>query len=499
MEVLFMKPVNSGGHPAYQSSLISRIMKYYPDFMVSIDLKMMKLANLFFQLDLSYVDPLMQDRYSDIGRPPRLPSCMLRSVMLSLMLKIPSFTDWVVLLRRIPLYAIISGFDPDDIPGIGTFYDFYKRLWLSGDPNMSPNIRLPRKKPAKPPKGQKAEPVDKITVEELINQYKTSPFSTEQPYSLLFSLYYNGFLKNSSDRGMVDLDDLEVAGDGTPVYTSARLRSRKLLPEEAQASRDPENERSFSQPDCCIGWDSSRECYYFGYDLYLFTAKEAGSGKTLPVFPLLHRASMHDSIGFVHAYFATQGFLHPGVSKLYLDSAHDNMATYRLCQENKITPFICLNLKGAKTFEEQGITINEDGVPICMAGKKLTRDGIEKKRARIKYRCPYAWSSIHNCPYCDQCCSTGYGKVVHTATKDNPRFFNIPPRDSDEWKAEYKSRTASERDNKRIKMDYLLEAAHHRSTRYWYCRLYCVLMCIHADAWDIPTAALKNRLKATAE
>lgn len=488
-----MKPINPGGHAAYQSFLVSHIMEI-PNFMVSIDFQMMRLANYFFQLDLSSADSMMQNRYSAFGPEPRLPSCMLRCIMLSLMLHVPSFTGWAALLKRIPLYAIISGFEPGDTPGVGTFYDFYRRLWLSDEPNLTGHIRRPKKKPKKPPKGEKAESVEKITVGELIAQYTENPPSPGQPYSLLFSLYYEGFLKKSVDRGLVDLDNLRTSGDGTPVYTSARMRSRHLTEDEAKASPAPDGERYFSQPDCDIGWDSSREGYYHGYDLYLFTAAEGDGKKTLPVFPLLDPASMHDSIGFVHAYFATQAFLHPDISELCLDSAHDNMATYRLCQRDGITPFTALNTKGVKTFEEQGITFGRDGVPICQAGLKMTRDGIEKKRGRAKYRCPYAWSDIHKCAHCGECCSTEYGKVVHTVTKDNPRFFNIPARESDEWKEKYKSRTASERANKRIKLDYLFEEAHHRSTRYWYCRLYIILMCIHADAWELSDTALPNLL-----
>lgn len=30
-----------------------------------------------------------------------------------------------------PLYAILSGFEPGNTPGVGTFYDFINRLWNS--------------------------------------------------------------------------------------------------------------------------------------------------------------------------------------------------------------------------------------------------------------------------------------------------------------------------------------------------------------------------------
>ena len=37
-----------------------------------------------------------------------------------------------------------------------------------------------------------------------------------------------------------------------------------------------------------------------------------------------------------------------------------------------------------------------------------------------------------------------YGRTVHVAMKDNPRLFNLPPRDSDAWKLEFNARTSAE-------------------------------------------------------
>ena len=64
----------------------------------------------------------MLERYSKHGPAPRIPSCMLRSCLLSIKFKITSITRWVALLKENPLYAILSGFSFGDVPGIGTFY-----------------------------------------------------------------------------------------------------------------------------------------------------------------------------------------------------------------------------------------------------------------------------------------------------------------------------------------------------------------------------------------
>ena len=72
-------------------------------------------------------------------------------------------------------------------------------------------------------------------------------------------------------------------------------------------------------------------------------------------------------------------------------------------------------------------------------------------------------------------------------TDDNPRLFNIPPRDSKAWEKEYDRRTSVERSNRREKEDYKLEDGRHRSTKMWYCRLYGIMMLQHLDAWEMPS------------
>ena len=65
---------------------------------------------------------------------------MQRSYLLSIDFKIHSLTDWAAQLKINPLYAILSGFEFDDAPGAGTFYDFLSRLWDSEDSNLSSHL-----------------------------------------------------------------------------------------------------------------------------------------------------------------------------------------------------------------------------------------------------------------------------------------------------------------------------------------------------------------------
>lgn len=57
-----------------------------------------------------------------------------------------SVTDWVVDLRRTPLFAILSRFNPGDTPSVGTFYDFFNRLWLLDKPNIKEKLKLKKLK-----------------------------------------------------------------------------------------------------------------------------------------------------------------------------------------------------------------------------------------------------------------------------------------------------------------------------------------------------------------
>ena len=399
-----MLPVNSGGHTAYQTFVLENLRKYYPDPTVFAK-STWDIIERFWNLDLSYTDELLRSKYSVFGPKPRTPSCMQRSYLLSIDFKVHFLTDWAAQLKINPLYAILSGFQFGDTPGVGTFYDFLDRLWDSDSDNLSPHIHPVKKKKVKKPKqkGDKAEPIEKVTVEQLFQSMEHSSFSIdEQPYASLFKIYDHEFLSVSISKGLIDISNLSIAGDGMPVTTSARERKHRICECSKNGITSCHCDRYFSQPDCDIGYDSSRECFYHGYHLYILVA--ANSESDLPLFPLFNPASKHDSHGFLEAF-----------------------------------------------------TIGKDGVPICKAGRKMNHDGSEPSKARLKFRCPLA-SRKYGCscstPYSD----SKYGRTVHLAMKDNPRLINFPPRDSEEWKLEYNARTSAEHSNKREKIDFQLES-----------------------------------------
>ena len=489
-----LKPVNIGGHAAYQNLVLEQLRKYYPNASSSLDAATWEIMEEFWSLDLSPVDDMMQDRYSVYGPEPRLPSNMLRSYLLSIKCKVTSITNWASDLKQNHLHAILSGFTVGDTPGTGTFYDFFDRLWLS-DNNISDAVHPPKEKPKKPAKkGEKAPPVEKITVYDLLAKFEIEPPKDFAPAARLFEVFKSLFLDTSVSQGLIVPDNLSVSGDGTPVYTGVTERKTRTCKCLEKGIRDCKCSRIYHQPDCNFGWDSHNECHYFGYDLYMLTASD--SENDLPLFPFLGPASRHDSHGFWYNWFSMRQFLpEVNVKKLLLDSAHDAMAYYQYCREHSITPFIDLNGKGGRhPVYKDDFTIGDDGVPVCKEGFRMHLDGTEPSKGRTKFKCPKI-SFAGGSPTCicpNPCSDAKYGRTVHLILKDNPRLFNDPPRSSKEWKLEFNARTSSERCNKREKIDYKLEDGRHRSSKMWYCRLFAIMMCQHLDAWALPKS---SRLK----
>ncbi|MBW8352200.1 transposase, partial [Bacillus sp. IITD106] len=183
---------------------------------------------------------------------------MMRSYLLLLLAKPTlSITEWVDELHRVPFYAIMSGFEPGDVPGIGTFYDFFHRLWGRENVNVKPHIKPKRqkKKKKKPKKGEKASPSSPGIVRKLVDRFfRYGSKKKELPGDRLFEFFQSQFLETSANLGLLgDLADLGVVGDGTPLETTRYLRSKRICDCSAQGLTNCDHPRYYSQPDIDSG------------------------------------------------------------------------------------------------------------------------------------------------------------------------------------------------------------------------------------------------------
>lgn len=165
----------------------------------------------FWSPDLSDIDLIIQDRYSNFVPAPRLPSDMFRSILLSVECRISSYTSWA---------------DP---------------------------IHPPNEKPYKPDKKrEKAPPVEKVTVKNLFTQFEAEPPHDMDPCMRLYEIFRGLFLDHSVQEGFIDLMNFSIAGDGTPVYTAAQERKKRSCDCLEKGIRNCKCGRIYSQPDCNI-------------------------------------------------------------------------------------------------------------------------------------------------------------------------------------------------------------------------------------------------------
>lgn len=488
--VFHLKPVFIP-HADYQAFVLQQLHTHYGPGVVLIS-KDWPLAVKLWMTDLSAITTLLEDSYSDQGPLPRDPASMLRSFLLFLMTHPEKgLTEWVNIMHRTPIYAILSGFPLDDIPGVGTFYDFFPRLWGAVDKHIKPKKQRRRKgKAKKGKKGEKAPTTTPGRVERLVNwMLRHAEQKTALPADKLFDFFQSQIVSVSVKLGLLgDTSALSAAGDGTPVVTAAFPRSKPSCDCRARGIAECNHPRLYSQPDCNSGWDSYREKFFNGYHLYMISA--ADSRHDLPLYPRLQPASRHDAVSLVlSAVEFKQRFTLGTVDKMLLDAAHDAEAIYLLLDHQGMEPFIDLNVRSKKNSPSQTsdeIQISPKGIPICPKGKEMTPNGTDRKRHRRKWRCS---------PTCG-CSTAKYGRTFYTKTSDDPRLFPKTPRDSEKWKLTYKRRTSVERSNKREKIDYKLESGRHRSTLMWYMRIYGIMICQHIDAWYVSQKDEWDKLKS---
>ncbi|SDP35379.1 hypothetical protein [Selenomonas ruminantium] len=140
---------------------------------------------------------------------------------------------------------------------------------------------------------------------------------------IIGEIFKRVFIAGSVRRQIIDINHMLLAGDGTPVKVSNRERSHSTCDCHKNGIANCCHKRWFSQPDANWGWDSSRNFFYYSYNLYLFTDAESG----LPVFPILERASRYDLPAMLHGLACIKTFFADWkISALILDAAHDASA-----------------------------------------------------------------------------------------------------------------------------------------------------------------------------
>jgi hypothetical protein len=463
----------------------------------------------FRRLNLFASHPILARLYDpDQGCPARPPEDMLRSWLLMLECHVTSVEVWVQRLRENPVYALLSGFAPDDVPGVGTFYDFQARVLQLYEPvlnrecrprrrseqrkkdarlrdknNLAPHVRILDRLAAR----LMARPVSSV----VYGQWRTNLAALPRYQRVLKEVFYTVFVSGSVAHGLIDLKGLHVAGDGTHLRTWANAHGHKLC--QCDNRDKPRSEhcdcvRRFHDPLASWGWDSYRESYVYGHSLYELTVYSLQHTCQLPLVINILDNQRHDSVAYLAAAHEAIDLLGFHLATASLDKAQDALALYRLGMERwRLDSVIPLNERNTGHFQfAPPLRVTQDGIPICLAEQPMTYQGFCAKRMRLKWRCPLAAKGqpLATCPYFARACSDSpYGRTVYTYPRENYRLFSPLRRGSPLWELHADRRSCAERSIKRKKLDFGLDHARVAGRQRWFFYVMLAAMCQHLDAW----------------
>lgn len=460
----------------------------------------LEFASVREKLCLLNLDPVMRylsQFYSPLGRPAQNQTQIIRSLILMMLLGFTSLTAWVRRLKADSLLAALAGCPADSLPPLGSYFDFMDRLWAqdkasqrTGRKDLFPKDKnaKPSKKPGKGKKLPNKHSGITDTMAAYALEHTEFPLHFEERLQQVFRL---AAILPSMGDGLIPKGGLTLSGDGTCVHSHASPYGHKVCKCMDNGIANCSCKRHFSDPDAHWGWDSQEEVYYFGHTLYMLCFHNTECGVDLPLHIRFLDARRHDSVSAIVSLreFRT---INPDipVRDICLDSAHDNYATYGLCRNWKIRPFIDLNNnRGRPDSIPDSVSIDKDGTPLCMAGLRMVNWGYCQQKHSRKWRCPLACGKVDSCPCKQECSPSSYGRCVYIKPGWDIRLYTPVPRGTEEYKKIYNNRTSCERVNNRVLNDYHLHdmGIHTRKRCSFFTMIICI--CIHLDA------RLKKRMK----
>lgn len=447
---------------------------------------MAKSLSKLYLLDLDNLLPVIKHLYSDTGRPANNQQGIIRSLVLMLSSGEHSITKWAPKVASDRLLCAACGFEFGKAPSFSSYYDFIKRLWHASHARHVKLKLKPKSFYSKPRKklkaGQKLPPKHSGVTKKLVSLAIRGKLREERPEVIFQKFLARCVVDTSAKMGILgDSSKLSIAMDGSCYKSGASHFGVKICDCKSKGIYSCKCPRMYSDPDARWGWDSYHEEYYYGDTLFSTTASD--SPYDLPIYLRIAQATRHDSILTVFALNEVRKLFPNLVMKNFLaDGAMDNYPTYKLLQHYDMTPFIPLD-SNAKYPDEQlpkGVQCFDDtGAPICMGGIPYKNCGYSYPKG-IKYRC---WFDYHGIDKPCSCSDKSYGRTVYIKPDYDPRLFPPVPRNSPAFKETFKRRTSVERSNKRILVDYNIEAGRCRSSKQRFVRATLAAINIHLDAW----------------
>jgi len=451
----------------------------------------------FFIMASLNLDPaikILQRVYSPVHRrPARDPVCMLRFLLLMTLFKVASITQWIKQVRSVFFLAVLAGFSPEDIPGVGTCYDFMRRIIDGPYQKPCPHIvrrsqsstgqhkrnikseKEARKQAQKDDQNPHQSQSEKL-VQELLPQ-------ADQPRAddfrkILEDLLIQIGVNPSIEQGLItDLEHLIVSGDGSILESGASAHGKPTCSCRSEGIYDCQHDRIYLSATATWCYDAYRDCFLFGDRYYHLVVHQ--NGHDFPLMTIMpggnesdYTLSIKDFDRFLKA--ARENNLKMHIDLFCGDGHHDSYAHYEYFAAKQVIPIIPLAQKSkkvtphlpetqtdspAKAQAASPVRLDTDGTPLCPAGAKMRHHSYDKKKRTHIYNCPAKRNThrdgkclyvthLEECPRKQDCApDTPIGPLVYIKSDTDPRLYPPILRESKRFKDLMKQRTATERCN----------------------------------------------------
>jgi len=241
-------------------------------------------------------------------------------------------TKWHNRLSNDPVLSIIIGVIPEveQVPGLGTHYDFITRYWLE-DPSIDADRRKSlhkfNRKPSKKVGKDKKLPNRRVgIVKKYVDRALQDMSFESRPEKLFQEIFAETAVKPSTKAGLLgDTGNIIASGDGTCIESGGAPTGNKKCNCVAEGNYRCHCPRHFFDPEACWGWDSYEERWFYGYTGYFWSCYNPDLKVDLPIYLRILQAQRHDSVSAVVA-LAEFRSLYPSyhLGTFISDSASDN-------------------------------------------------------------------------------------------------------------------------------------------------------------------------------